>query len=123
MKLERKHLAEYRERQLEKQMGFDPITGTKITAPTLDHDHESGHCRKVLQREVNSAEGKMYNAWKRYIRHLGIPFTAFLMGLVRYHQTDFTANPIHPEHKTSEEKRIRRNKKARALRALKKETI
>jgi len=111
-----KDLAPLRLSLFKKQKGVDPITGTPITAPCLDHDHESGVCRMVLQREVNSAEGKVYNAYKRYIRHLGVDFGTFLKGMLRYHRKDFSGNPIHPTHRTEDEKRERRNRRARVAR-------
>ena len=108
-----KELKEYRERELRNQGGVDPITGLRIDAPCLDHDHEAGCVRSVLQRESNAFEGKVYNAWRRYIRHLGVPFERALLGLVSYHERDYSLNPLHPKHRTEDEKRLLRNKRAR----------
>ena len=86
---------EIRKELLKKQGGIDPITGLTITSPVVDHCHFSGHIRAVLQREVNSFEGKVVNAYNRYIKHLGVPFDVVLNGIIDYHNMDYTGNPIH----------------------------
>jgi hypothetical protein len=120
MKLKSKEISAYREQQLQKQNGLDPITLIKITAPALDHDHSQGNVRMVLQREVNAFEGKIFNAWRRYLKHLGIPIITALEGLCWYYEQDFTNNPIHPTHRSQDEKRERRNKLAKRARDKKK---
>tara|TARA_R110001632_G_scaffold81352_9_gene181231 strand:- start:92 stop:475 length:384 start_codon:yes stop_codon:yes gene_type:complete len=111
-----KELKEHREGLVKKQKGICGVSGIKMTAPVLDHCHESGLCRMALQREINAFEGKVFNAWKRYVRHLGVPFDEVLAGLVKYHQSDFTDQPLHPTHRTDDEKRLLRNKRARRSR-------
>ena len=81
----------------------------------LDHDHQGGHCRAVLHRGCNAAEGKIMNTLRRY----GIKNTkTFLLNLIEYHkihsvnQTGF----IHPTHFTPEEKVERRKAKAKKAR-------
>lgn len=65
-----KEAAEHRKTLLKEQGGIDPITGTKITLPVLDHYHHGEqHCRGVLQNETNAWEGKVYNSYRRYIVH------------------------------------------------------
>lgn len=120
MKLKAKDLPAYREAQLAKQAGLDPITGLKIVNPCLDHSHEDGRCRMVLERETNAWEGKVVNAWKRYMRYRGVTMETALSGLLRYYATDFSCNPVHPTHKDAEEKRELRNKRARRKRNQKK---
>lgn len=116
MKLKQSQLPAYRQEQLEKQQGLDPITGLKIVNPCLDHSHDTGVCRMVLERETNAWEGKVYNSWKRYMRYRGVSLETALSGLLRYYATDFSCNPIHPLHKDKEEKRELRNKRARRKR-------
>lgn len=117
--LKQKDLAAYREAQLKAQDGLDPITGLKIKVPCLDHDHGTGVCRMVLEREVNAFEGRVFNTWKRYMKHLGVPFVVSLVKLAQYHARDFSQNPLHPKHKTLDEKRELRNKRARRKRKAK----
>lgn len=83
----------------------------------LDHDHQSGYVRAVLCNNCNGIEGKIFNLANRAKRRR-TPLL-FLADLVRYwhkHRTDQTGL-IHPDHKTSEEKRLERNKKQRVRRA------
>ena len=115
-RLKPKDLPAYREAKLKEQNGIDPITGLQIENPCLDHDHVSGRCRMVLERETNAWEGKVFNAWRRYLRHKGVPLIYALVKLAQYHTQDFSQNAIHPKHRTQDEKRERRNKRARLKR-------
>lgn len=87
----------------------------------LDHDHLTGIVRAVLHRGCNALLGKVENNHKRY----GVPqLSAFLHGCASYlqrHETDRTGL-LHPTHLTEDEKRLKRNKKARKARAAKKDT-
>lgn len=66
-----KDAAQYRNELLKKQKSIDPIIKEVITKPVLDHYHfENQHCREVLQNEVNAWEGKVQNAFNRYMKHL-----------------------------------------------------
>lgn len=63
--------AKYRNGKLKEQNGIDPIIGIKIIRPVLDHRHyDTQSCRGVLQNEVNAFEGKVYNSFHRYCKHL-----------------------------------------------------
>jgi len=94
-------------RELLKQQGnIDPITGLRITSPVVDHDHNTGHIRAVLQREVNSFEGKVINAYNRYIRHLGVPLEVALNGIIDYNKKNYNSNPIHHTEITKKANRI-----------------
>lgn len=115
-RLKQSDLQNFRAEQLSRQNGLDPVILKPITAPCVDHSHERGFIRMVLQREVNAAEGRVWNTYRRYIRHLGVTFTEFLQGLLWYHQQDFSANPLHPTFRDAEEKRVLRNKRARLKR-------
>jgi hypothetical protein len=106
-KLKHSEIPEVRNLLLEYQDGIDPITKLKITDPVLDHQHDGGFVRATLQREVNAFEGKVFNAYKRYIKHLDVSLEETLIGLMEYWQMDYSENPIHPAHKTETDKLIR----------------
>lgn len=118
-RLKAKDIPAWREKQLEKQARIDPITGLFISNPCLDHRHSDGICRQVLERETNAFEGKVFNAWRRYLRHKGVTLETALSGLLAYYRVDYSGNPLHPSHRSSEEKRILRNKRAKRRRKLK----
>lgn len=82
----------------------------------LDHDHSTGAIRATLHRSCNALLGKVENNYKRY----GVPnLAAFCNGLAAYLQQHITNRTglLHPTHWTEDEKRIKRNKAARARRA------
>lgn len=87
----------------------------------LDHNHKTGHIRSVLCLNCNGIEGKIFNLARRGKRGSDEPM--FLKKILSYWEAWTNppkGNPIHPKHKTSDEKRIARNKKARAKRKSKK---
>lgn len=89
--------------------------------PVLDHNHQTGAVRGVLHRCCNSLLGKIENNAPRYgVRNI----PAFVNGVAGYLQAHLTniTGYLHPSHKTDEEKRLLRNKRARVARAKKKET-
>lgn len=85
--------------------------------PTLDHDHDSGVCRGVLCNNCNGLEGKINNIANRAKRD-GSPleWLESLVAYLNYHKVNRTAM-LHPTHKTLEEKRVLKNKRARVKRA------
>lgn len=90
--------AKYRTKVLRQQKGLDPLTLTEIKNPTLDHCHETGHCREVLQREVNSWEGRVRNSFFRYLMGVVPDKTAWpdvLRRLATYWEEDYKKNPLH----------------------------
>lgn len=86
----------------------------------LDHDHKSGHIRAVLCRNCNGIEGKLFNLANRGKR-TATP-RQYVAKVLKYWE-DFDESTIssstlfHPEHKTADEKRQERNRKARLRRA------
>jgi len=65
MKSDRTRLAQrkrpaYREAAREWQQGIDPISRFKLgKSPVIDHCHETGYCRAVLNQNTNIFEGKL----------------------------------------------------------------
>lgn len=89
--------------------------------PVLDHDHRTGAVRGVLHRGCNSLLGKVENNAPRYGVTNLFAFCAGLANYLRQHMTNVTGY-LHPSHRTDDEKRVLRNKRARVARAKKKET-
>jgi len=110
-KLKQSEIKPFREKMLKAQGGQDPITGLQITDAVLDHDHASGAIRCVLQREVNAFEGKVWNAYKRFIRPLGASYEDVMIALIEYWSKDYSENPTHPKHRTEKDKVIREYRK------------
>ena len=113
----------YREAKLKEQGGRCALTGYTLSAAeaVADHDHATGHVRGVLHREVNSLLGKIENNYRRY--GVSLPMLRSMApAIADYIEKDYSSNPIYPTHKTTEEKRIIRNARAREARAKKKGT-
>jgi hypothetical protein len=84
----------------------------------LDHDHKTGRVRGVLHRGCNAMLGHIENNTARNNLHGGRLFS-MLSRVEDYLSRRYDSNPLHHTHRTEEEKRVRRNKKARATRAAK----
>jgi len=87
-----------------------------------DHDHKTGRMRGVLHRGCNSALGHIENNAPRYkltdIRRL----TALLRAVPAYLWANYDHEPLHHTHRTPDERREKRNAKARKTRAAKKDS-
>lgn len=96
----------------------------KTVRACLDHDHKTGFIRDVLCLNCNGIEGKIFNLCRRAKRDM--TEAGYLMRIMEYWGTHsvradvFGGNGllIHPSHKTPEEKRLARNKKARDRRRM-----
>lgn len=86
----------------------------------LDHDHKSGSIRAVLCRNCNGIEGRVKNLATRAKRD-GTP-EFFLRSLLDYweHHAKNPSVVLYPTHYTADEKRVKRNVKAKKARAAKK---
>jgi hypothetical protein len=118
-KLKVSEVSTIRERLAEEQGGRCAICQLPLSKPVLDHDHVTGAVRGTLHNGCNALLGKVENNYKRY----GVVnLAAFLAGTAAYlqkHQTNRTGY-LHPTFRTEEQKRERRNTKARAARAARK---
>jgi hypothetical protein len=84
----------------------------------MDHDHKTGSLRSVLCRNCNGIEGRIKNLATRAKRDTTPEM--FLRSLLDYWDTH-SAKPsvvLYPLHRTTDEKREKRNAKARKKRAI-----
>jgi len=104
--LRTKDIKSFRDKHLTKD---DPITGLPIINPTLDHDHASGYCRGVLDRDSNQFLGKVESAYKRFLRSNGANLYTSLEGVIKYLQNNLaTLEVMHPKSVTSATKKFSR---------------
>ena len=123
MQIKTSDIAQVRRKLMEKQDHKCAICHRPFTVrdgPVLDHDHDTGYIRGVLHASCNGAEGKI--KVKALRSHKGVKAPTFLIELGEYLALHSTAqiNLIHPSHKTEDQKRLQRNKKARLARLRKK---
>lgn len=106
-----------------KQQGYKcavctaPLHASATKDPVLDHDHDAGHLRGVLCRNCNQMEGKVKTCATRGKYKLSrIQWLTNLLNYWTLH-SEPQVPLLHPTHKTAEEKRLAKNKKARDRRA------
>lgn len=51
--------AAYRNMMAKAQGSIDWITGARLRKPMIDHDHDTGHCRLILNANTNTFEGRL----------------------------------------------------------------
>jgi hypothetical protein len=120
-KLKASEVAPTREALLARQGGVCALTHYPLPSEkaVLDHDHATGHVRGTVHRGANSLLGKIENNYKRY--GMTLPeVIAMGKNLGSYLTKNYGDMPLHPTHKTEDEKRLARNAKARKTRATKK---
>lgn len=120
-RLKQNEIKAYREELLEKQGGMCALCGEQLFRDdaVLDHHHKMGWVRGVLHRGCNALLGKIENNHKR----MGVPsLDSFLGGCADYIRDGLLpickdGQPVyHPSHRTPDEKRLLRNKRARRKR-------
>lgn len=107
---------------LYKLQGFRCLLCGQPIAPdeqVLDHDHTTGEVRGVLHRGCNAMLGHIENNRPRHRLVDVRKFAAFLSNVLPYiaYNLGPRTGMIYPTHKTEEEKRLLRNKRARQKRA------
>jgi hypothetical protein len=84
--------------------------------PCLDHDHQTGRIRGVLCGNCNGIEGKMFNLARRAKRDR-TPADFVASVLAYWEAAEMYPHDLwHPAHRTPDEKRLLRNKRARLKR-------
>lgn len=118
-RLKSKEIKEWRNKLLKKQKGVCLLCGEELLEEeaVLDHCHVTGHIRGALHSGCNRAEGKAINWIYRTKSNDPVDFAK---RLVKHWKKDYSKLPLHPSHKTAEEKREARNAKARKQRAKRK---
>lgn len=99
-------------------LSLRPFDLRNLKDAVVDHDHQTGLIRGVLSRSGNAVEGKVKNAVARW-GGVGEDYPrviAYLKRLITYLEQEPTPY-IYPTHKTADELRLERNKKAREARA------
>lgn len=92
-----KEIKEFRDEQVKKQNGIDPITKEPFKEVVAqDHCHFSQHCRGALNRNSNAFEGLVVNAYSRCLKWLtDVPLPTILRNLADYLEVDYSTNPYH----------------------------
>ncbi len=106
-----KDIKGYRDEQYVQQGSLDPIARQATIDPVLDHDHDTGRVRAVLDRDVNRCLGKIENAFKRFIQHRfpGTRIQDFLRNSAEYLEHNWTGNPVHPSYIALQVRRFSRH--------------
>lgn len=121
-KLKASELAAWRAKTLVEQGNVCLLCGEKPTPKfpaVADHDHTTGQLRGVLCRGCNSAAGVIENFRARYGLTNTAEFSRFLTRLVPYLYKDH-GDLMYPTHRTADEKRLLKNKRATAARKARK---
>lgn len=121
MKLTNSQLKPVRDKIRADQKGVCALCGLPVSVPdaVLDHCHKHGFIRGTLHRSCNSLLGVLENNRSRFGLGDDVAFTNFMAGAHAYivkHAVPQT-RMIHPTFLTEDEKRIKRNAKARKVRA------
>lgn len=92
-----KEIKEFRDEQVKKQKGIDPITKEPFKEVIAqDHCHVTQHCRGALNRNSNAFEGLVVNAYNRCLKWLtDVPLPTILRNLADYLEVDYSKNPYH----------------------------
>ena len=117
-------LAAWREQLITRQAGKCALCGDPFTDKNpgvADHCHKTGTMRKVLHRGCNAALGHVENNAPRYFLTDLVKLARWASCLASYlYARQYEDNPLHPTHRTEDQKRELTNKRARKARAAKK---
>ena len=123
VKLARSAMRTHAARLLQEQGGLCPLCLKPIDLRikgegVIDHDHDDGRIRGLLHRSCNAAEGKISNAaarWGAKSSAYGdiVPYLERVVAYLKQEKSRF----IYPMHKTPDEKKDDRNRRAREARA------
>lgn len=117
VKLSASKVKDYRAELLTQQGGRCLLCGDTIAAgeDVLDHDHKTGHVRGVLHRGCNAMLGHIEN--NRARNHLADGrLWRWLSNVEAYLKATHFDKPLHPKHRTAEQKLERTRKLAKASR-------
>lgn len=115
-------VAAHRAELAEKQGGVCALCGDVFTdknPAVLDHDHTTGLVRGVLHRGCNSMLGHLENNAPRYFLTGVARLSKFLARILPY-QHKAHGDVFYPTHRTADEKRLLKNKRATAARKARK---
>ena len=123
------NLPNIRKELVRRQLGKCPITKRDLRAMApanvvVDHCHKTGAIRAALPRAINGLEGKLVALCIRWGGCKSTTeITQMLRGMAEYLETHRTPQTewVHPTHLSPVEARAKRNKKARANYAKKKD--
>lgn len=106
--------------KLRKQKGKCPLCNKDLTKMQssnvcLDHDHTTGALRGALCKNCNGQEGRIKNQAIRCSSLKGYMNWIIRLGNYYYEHIKNPDNRLHHTYKTETEKRLNRNKRARAV--------
>lgn len=113
-------LPKYRASKLAEQNGACALCGERVDPgeAVADHDHTTGVIRGVLHRGCNAMLGHIENNRARHMLRSLPRFSKFMAATVEYlYRKRPDDTPLYPSHRSTDEKRELRNKRARRARA------
>ena len=120
-RLKHSEVAAFRDKLYVAQGSVCALCGQAIeaSARVLDHCHTTGEVRGVLHRGCNSMLGHIENNRPRYQLTSTVRMAGFLNKVLPYLAWNLSTHRgiLYPTHRTEEEKRLLRNKRARTKRA------
>lgn len=121
-RLKQSEVATWREQALDAQ-GHRCLLCCEVVSDdaVADHEHKTGHMRGVLHRGCNAMLGHIENNRARNGLK-GPRLFSMLSRVETYLALDCSVNPLHPTHRSPEEKAERTRTLARKRRAAKKGT-
>lgn len=122
--LKRKDIKAYKTQEIKVKGNLCPVlkVSLEVSNTVLDHDHTTGYCRQVIDRNLNQLLGKIESNYKRFIgvkMQLNNPLPHLLRNLADYIEKDYSRNPLHPSWIDLEIRRFGRENKAVQETALK----